>query len=366
MRVAILTELFYPHIAGCERRYFEIGKRLVKRGHEVHVFTMRHEKKLPKDDRVEGVFVHRYAHSKNYITLNHFRSMEGVLKYSFSTIFRLISKKDFDIYYFNQWPIAHSIFVGPLLSPAIQEWCEVWLDKIVTLERIVSKVISYSVAVSDFTKRRLMNFLHVPPEKIMIIPNGVDYSKFSKSSHEKKWGRIVYLGRLVPHKHLDLLLEAFRQVKQNMPEAELHIIGSGPLLPSIREQAFKLDDCFIHGFLPEEQMLDILRSSWLFVLPSEREGSGIAALEAMAAGSPVITVDYPDNATKELITKRGTGMVAQPEKSSIASKIMEIYSDEDNWQKMSVNARSLAMTYDWDRVVDSFESYLQRVANNSF
>lgn len=366
MRIAILTELFYPRIAGCERRYFEIGKRLVKRGHEVHIFTMRHEEKLPKDDVIEGILVHRYAHSKNYLTLNHFRSMGGVLKYSLSTIFRLIPERDFDIYYFNQWPIVHSIFAGPFLSPAIQEWCEVWLDKIVTLERIVSKVISYSVAVSDFTKRRLISFLHMPPERIMIIPNGVDYSKFSTSSYEKRQGRIVYLGRLVPHKHLDLLIEAFRQVKRNIPEAELHIIGSGPLLPSIRRQAFKLDNCFIHGLLSEEQMLDILRSSWLFVLPSEREGSGIAALEAMAAGVPVITVDYPDNATKELITKQGTGMVAQPEKGSIASNIMKICFDEDLWQKMSGNARSLAMTYDWDKVVDSFESYLLRVAHNSF
>jgi len=366
VRVAILTELFYPHIAGCERRYFEIGKRLVKRGHEVHIFTMRHEKELPKDDMVEGILVHRYAHSKNYITLNHFRSVEGVLKYSLSTIFRLMSEKDFDIYYFNQWPIAHSIFAGPFLSPAVQEWCEVWLNKIVTLERIVSKVISHNVAVSDFTKRRLTNFLRVPPERIMIIPNGVDYSKFSAGSYEKRWGRIVYLGRLVPHKHLDLLIEAFRQVTQNISEAELHIIGSGPLLPSIRKQAFKLDNCFIHGLLPEEKMLDILRSSWLFVLPSEREGSGIAALEAMAAGAPVITVDYPDNATKELITKQGTGMVAQPEKGSVASKITKIYSDEGLWQKMSGSARSLAMAYDWDKVVGSFESYLQRVANNSF
>ena len=48
MKIAIITELFHPHVAGSEKRFFEIGRRLVKHGHEVHVFTIQHKKDLKK------------------------------------------------------------------------------------------------------------------------------------------------------------------------------------------------------------------------------------------------------------------------------------------------------------------------------
>lgn len=361
LRIAIVTELFYPNMAGCERRFFEIGRRLVRRGHEVHVFTIQHEARLPKNDVVEGMSVHRYAYPKNYITTENFRSMSGVLKYSLATVFKLLSKDDFDIYYFNQWPIAHSMFAKPFFSPIVQEWCEVWFDKIVIFERIISKLMGYHVAVSAFTKRRMTDFLHVPSDRIAVIPNGVEYNKFSENSHRKKWGKIVYVGRLTPHKHVDMLVEAFREVKQKLPEAELHIVGSGPLLSSIKNQASKLDDCFIYGSLPEDRMLDVLKEAWLFVLPSEREGSGIVALEAMATRTPVITVDFADNATREMVNG-GNGVVAPPTAYGIAEAILTLLMDEDEWKTMSKNAHTFAKQYDWDLVATEMEEYLKNIA----
>jgi glycosyltransferase involved in cell wall biosynthesis len=361
LRIAIATELFYPSLAGCEKRFFEIGRRLVRRGHEVHVLTTQHEAGLPKNDVVEGMLVQRYAYSKKYVTKKSYRSMSGVLKYSLATLFKLLSKNDFDIYYFNQWPIAHSMFAKPFFSPFIQEWCEVWFDKIVVLEKILSKSTSHHVAVSHFTKARLMDFLHVPSNKITVIPNGVEYNKFCEKSHKKKWGKIVYVGRLIPHKHVEMLIEAFREVKKKLPEAELHVIGSGSLLPSIKIQASKIDACFIHGFLPEDRMVDILKTSWLFVSLSEREGSGISSLEASAAGIPVITTSYPDNAVKEMINHVKSGIVVHPNVSDIVSAILKVYSDEESWKEMSNNAQLFAMKNDWDLVASQMEAYFCKI-----
>lgn len=358
LRIALVTELFHPRIAGCERRFFEIGKRLSQRGHEIHVFTLRYDANLPQEEAIEKMLIHRYAGSGNYISHRGYRSFGGVFQYAFGT-FRKLLGQDFDIYYCNQWPVFHSFFAKPLASPIIQEWCEVWTGaKMMVLQKLLKFVGDHHVAVSEFTRRRLVNLLGIEPERISVVPNGVNYRRFSKDSHEKKWGRIIYVGRLVPHKNVEMLIDAFRIVKEKVPEAELHVVGSGYLLSLIERQASNLDDCFIHGFLPDNQMFRLLKTSWLSVLLSEREGSGISCLEAMSAGVPVITADYPDNAAKDTVACGG-GITVQPTSSAVASAILNVLFDESLWKKMSRKAKEFAAHYDWDVIADLAESRLK-------
>jgi L-malate glycosyltransferase len=364
LKVAILTEFFYPHIGGCETRYLEIGRRLAIKGHEIHVFTIQYELDLPREEKIGGIQVHRYAYSKNYISEDGFRSFSGILKFAVAS-FRRAKKSDFDIYYFNQWPFLHSVFLKHSITPLVQEWCEVWdnLPQAIIMQKLLKKVSNYNVAVSEFTQQRLVNILKIDPKKTFMIQNGVSGARFY-NSNEKVRGRIIYAGRIVPHKHVDLLVEAFREVKKKVPEAELHIIGSGISLESIKNKASDIKDCFVHGFLPEDKMIELFKSSWLFVLPSEREGSGIAAMEAMAAGVPFVTVDYPNNASKELC-RFNCGIVAEPHKDSIASTIIELYSNETLWKELSENALNVAKKYDWDRITNQMEAFFRMVAKNS-
>lgn len=364
MRIALLIELFHPHMAGSERRFFEIGRRLSSRGHEVHVFTLQYEASLPKEETVEGIFVHRYAHSDNYISPSNFRSLSGVLKYSLMTSAKLFAKS-FDIYYSNEWPMLHSIVAKPFASPLVQEWCEVWTNsrRVRMIQRMLKLAGDYHVAVSEFTKHRLITFLGIDGRQVPVIPNGVDFQNFCRGSEKKVLGRILYIGRIVPHKHVEMLVDAFCKVKEKAPQAELHIVGSGPSLPSIEDQASRIKDCFVHGFLPEDELLELLKSSWLFVLPSEREGSSIVALEAMAAGLPFVTVDYPNNAAKEL-AQHGCGLTVNPNSNAIASAILQFFGDEKMWKEMSCQASQFAEQHDWEAVTNLLEGFFLRVAGN--
>jgi glycosyltransferase involved in cell wall biosynthesis len=274
--------------------------------------------------------------------------------------------QDFDVYYSNQWPMLHSVFAKPAASPLVQEWCEVWYSslKVTILQQFLKRLGDYHVAVSEFTKHRLLTFLELDPEKIAVIPNGVDNSRFHCNSHEKVRGRIVYVGRLEPHKHVDLLVDAFRKVKEKVPEAELHIVGSGSSMQLIKDRASGLKDCFIYGFLPDDHMIDLLKSSWLFVLPSEREGSGLVALEAMAAGSPFVTVDYPDNGAKKLVHFK-CGLSVDPNDNSIASAIRQLLNDEEMWKDMSNRALDFSKEHDWSIVTERMEAFLQMVARHA-
>jgi glycosyltransferase involved in cell wall biosynthesis len=364
MKIAVLTELFHPHVGGCERRYLEIGRRLAARGHEIHVYTIQYDARLAKTEQVDGITIHRYAYSKSYISQDSFRSLGGILKYSLASFTHLKGSK-FDLYYSNQWPMLHSLCVKPIAKPLIQEWCEVWDNplKVTLMQKLLRNVGDYNVAVSEFTRQRLVDSLKIKSKKTFTVPNGVDATKFF-GSNQKVWGRIIYAGRIVPHKHIELLVDAFREVKKKVPEAELHIIGSGLSLQSIRNRAADIKDCFVHGFLPENEMIELIKSAWLFVLPSEREGSGIAVLEAMASSVPFITVNYPNNGAKEF-GRYNCGIVVNPEKTAIASAIIQLFGDEDCWKELSSNALNVAKAHDWDMISEQMENFFGMVIDES-
>lgn len=299
MRIAILTELFLPHTGGTEYRLYEIAKRLVRRGHEVSVFAVRYPPDSAAKEDLDGICVVRYVRSPRYVTANGFRSVRGVVEYSMHTALKTIGA-DYDVYYFGEWPMFHSLLAGPLVHPSVQEWCEVWYRQIVVLEKILAKIMSNHVAVSEFTKRRMVDLLHMDPENIVVIPNGVDLQRFNGAGGEKTWGRLVYVGRIAPHKGLKMLIDSFTMARHKSPELELFIGGSGPLLPTIREYAKGVHGIHILGKVTEEEKIELLKSSWLFMMPSTREGLPLAPLEAMAGGTPVLTVDHPDNGVKDM------------------------------------------------------------------
>lgn len=359
MNIGFFTELFYPHIGGTEKRVHEIGKRLVGFGHEVHVFTSRYAENLSEYSEVDGIHVHRYAYAPNYVTPAGRRSVGGTLKYSLETAVKAY-RNDLDVYYFYQWPILHSILSKPFIPRLVYDWCEVWYDEIVVLERIVKRLVDYHVAVSEFTKRRLVDFLSVSPNKVTVIPNGVDYNMFAGGSVSRTPGKLVYVGRLFPHKHLDITIRAFLKVKESLPDAELHLIGTGSMLPEVKALARKHSGIFVHGELPLDRVLEVLRQSWLFVSASEREGSGIAALEAMAAGLPVVTVNYADNATRDFVND-GCCLAVEPNSDELASCILSLASDEELWNRLSRNASNFARRHDWTDITHQLVRFLKQV-----
>ncbi len=356
MRIAIATEFFHPHVGGTEFRLREMSKRLVKRGHTVHVFTVRYDSNLPKDEESEGIHIHRYATNAGYETANGMRSVSGVLSYAISTMIR-VAATDFDVWYFGQWPMLHSLLSKIFVSSLVQEWCEVWYRKIVPFEKATARATMHHVAVSESIKRRMVEFLGIRAEDIAVIYSGIDSALFNAKSSEKRWGRIVYIGRIASHKRLDILLNAYQLAKVETPEIELHLAGSGPALSTISKEASKLEGVHVYGYISEPAKVELLRSSWLFAMPSEREGLPHAPLEAMAAGTPVLTVNDADNGTVE-ICKEGNGIITSHQPQAIAAAITRALREEEEWKQMSTRARCFAKRFDWDRCVDDLEGYL--------
>ncbi|MEM4589441.1 MAG: glycosyltransferase, partial [Thermoplasmata archaeon] len=113
---------------------------------------------------------------------------------------------------------------------------------------------------------------------------------------------------------------------------------------------------FLHFTENYEEIIGYMKSSKVFVLPSTREGFGIVALEANAAGLPVITVEHFNNATADLINKYGGGYVCALSSHEIAKRIKKAIHENKTIKNFSKN-------YDWDKVVKEVEKYYEEISS---
>ncbi len=148
---------------------------------------------------------------------------------------------------------------------------------------------------NERTKAALPNCLRSVPVATL-VENGVDLRLFAsagnRSSAMPSLSNIIYVGRLVEVKRVDLLIEAclFLRGSENL---KLHIIGDGPLRPQLEDQAKLLGDRVVfHGRLPQAEVATLMAQSTALVLPSMKECGGAVVLEAMASGCPVIATAW--------------------------------------------------------------------------
>ncbi len=227
---------------------------------------------------------------------------------------------------------------------------------------------SYDEAV----RRRL-----APAAKSVVIPNGIDLSKFQKSSRPDRTPQdlrrdfgvsqddlvLTFSGRLDPQKGVDILIRALAAMT---PESrrllKVWLIGSGPQEAELRAmcQAANLQDMItFHGY--QEHVVDFLLASDIFVLPSRYEAMPISLLEALAAGLPCIVTEVGDNS--RLVEDRVQGLVVPPDDpASLARAIQEMTGDKDFRLRVGKNARIKSMRYDQRQMTQQIELIYNQLA----
>jgi len=363
VRIAMLTESFYPTIGGGEKRYYEIAKRLSHR-HEIHVYTVCFCG-LKQEETIDGIHIHRCTRVSSRFDEKGEHAYTHGPKFSYEILSKQAKNLiNYDIIDFNQWPIFLPSFLSLLLRlnkiPSILTWHEVrqgvysdWNSMEALIGRLFdllnSKIPALHMTVSNVIKNQLVSSLRISPQKIFVISNGVDLKCFRKN-YTKIFGRITYAGQLLRHKHVDWLILAYTKIKKVFPEAELHIVGEGPMFPSLKALAeeLQIEGITFHGYIPYAKLVEMLKTSWIFVLPSTREGQGITLLEAMAAGTPPISVDTEYSGVKDVIKDCWNGFLAQPNVNSLAKKIMFLLNSKDIHKKVSKNGLNYVKAFDWD------------------
>jgi len=202
-----------------------------------------------------------------------------------------------------------------------------------------------------------------PPEKIRVIPNGVDVDKFRPIGGEVD-GLILWGGRFVPQKGLEYLIKGLRIVAMKYPTVKLVMTGDGPLLPKIRGivKRYKLmENVIFMGLQPREEIPSIINRTSIYALPSLNEGMPYALLEAMACGKPVIGTDIPG--INNVVTHGRNGLLVLPrDPKAIANAVLTLLYDENLRRRLGRNARQLMVEkYSWDIITSKIEKVYYEV-----
>jgi len=388
MNICMLTWEFPPRIVGgIARHCLGLSKALAKKNHEVHVVTLEFPG-TPIFEDVEGVKVHRVRIElghPNFITwtfiFNHFME-KTVAILNRDVAFSVIHIHDWltapvgiaSKYYLNKPLVStvHSTEVGRaqgLHSPDsyLIDGVEWWMTY--EAERVIS--------CSSSMKWELEHHFHLPPEKIIVIPNAVDTSKYEKKISRESVKRryriepyekvVLFIGRLVPQKGVEYLVKAIPLILQQHGNVKFVIAGDGwskNYLEDLARSTGLGDKTRFLGFVSDSELTELTMSADVLVVPSVYEPFGIVALEGMAAGVPVVAANV--GGLSEIIEHDRTGVLVYPKNpESIAWGVNRVLSDPgySNWLVQNAK-RKVQEVYSWEavaqRTIEVYEGVCRR------
>ena len=351
MKVAIVTELFPPSIGGQELRLAEISQELVHRGHSVHVFCILTTPGTRREEVVDNVTVSRHpeAHKYRQPSIAWLRRKPSVvLKYALWC--RRIDPDAFDLFIFNQWPLAH-ICLAPasIRKKSVIDWCEFRQGALFNIiQATFPGLVSGNIANSLTLKSQLekLSGCHVE-----CIPSGIYVSRYRSVPSAQRSG-ILSLGRIEEHKNLRLVLSSYESLVAKGYSGRLRIAGTGPAFADLQRLSKTCgcaDRVDIMSFISDKEKVELLASSELLLITSRREGFPRVIAEGMASGLPVVTADYPGNGAKDIVRQYGIGRVAVPTPEKIAEESLAVISQ---WQLYSNACLASSESLDWKVVVD--------------
>lgn len=372
MRIAYVYDAVYPYIlGGVERRVWEVSRRLAGRGHDVHVYGMQWWPGDPDIER-DGVHLHGTCRPMPLYRKGR-RTFSPAVLFAASLVVPL-ARKQFDIIDCQHFPYLSALTTlaaGRLAgSRVVVTWHEVWGDYWYAylglpgalgkaVERVLAGRSTFPVAVSEAT-RGGMERAGVRGD-IPVIPNGIDLAWIGGVAPSLLASDIIFVGRLIREKHVDLLVEAVRLLRRDLPGIRCLVVGDGPERQPLEVQVRDLglsDNIRFTGFLEKpEDVIACMKASRVFVLPSTREGFGISVLEALACGLPVVTTDDPGNASR-MFARDGCGQLSALDAGDLAAKVGMVLSGEGY---DPVACRERAQGYDWEVVTDRVEEYYRGI-----
>ncbi|MBI5568828.1 MAG: glycosyltransferase [Desulfomonile tiedjei] len=220
----------------------------------------------------------------------------------------------------------------------------------VPIWRNASRIFAVSAGLAHMAER------DYPGVTVDVIPNGVDDVFFLGRFRDERCDTgIAFVGRLADQKQVDVLLLALAKLIDRN-EWEAHVAGDGPLAAQLEELARSqrlTSRVTFHGWLKQEQLLDVLARADIFVLPSSAEGLPLAALQAMAAGLLVVGSDV--TGIRDLIDHGKTGyLFPNRDVAALAGLLGDLLSDRATLRTMQERAASEADRYRWSRIADGY------------
>jgi glycosyltransferase involved in cell wall biosynthesis len=237
----------------------------------------------------------------------------------------------------------------------------IWL-----LQRFVLEKASYLTAVSGEMKDILVKDYDVNPSKILVIPNGYDEDAVTtilRNKRKDSFSRIVFVGSLRPFKDPLTLMKGFQEISKKHPDAELLIIGSGPLETQLKK--FSLEKrlsshVIFAGRTSHEEALNAIAESTVFVLTSIEEGLPTVLIEAMALKKPIIATMV--GAVPEIVHDGINGILIPPRSpESVAKAVEMLLSDSKLRETLGQAAAESVRDCTWCKIAEKYATIYGQV-----
>lgn len=373
MRIGIVC---YPTFGGSGVLATELGKALADKGHQVHFITYQQPVRLSEFNA--NIFYHEVL--VPYYPLFDYPPYETALS---STLVDVILNNQLDLLHVH-YAVPHAS--AAYLAKKILEKMGKLVPIITTLhgtditlvgkDKTFAPVVTFSInesdaitAVSQNLKEETYRNFKIEKE-IAVIRNFVDVKRFRKKPFDAFHKAIapnnekilIHASNFRKVKRIGDVIHIFEQVIRQVP-SKLLLVGDGPERAMAESLCRELNLCDNIRFLgKQEQMEDILAIGDLFLLTSEYESFGLAALEAMAAGVPVISTNA--GGLPEINVDGTTGFLANVgDIDQMSRKAIELLSDEKMLQNFKSNALQHALKFDMDHVIPEYEKLYSKFLN---
>jgi len=217
---------------------------------------------------------------------------------------------------------------------------------------------------SRFSAGKIAEIYGIPARKLVVMPNGV-FLEPAPPPLKKNSGSasVLCVARLYKRKGVDTLLSAWRDVVSAKPDAVLKIVGGGLEYHQLRRMSreFGLDSnvYFLGDVTSREEMAQLYAECDLFCLPSRHETFGLAFLEAMSAGKPVVALNT--TATPELVRHGVDGILVGPDGKQLAGAVISLLKDDALRENMGKAGRERVLReFLWEKTSEPLVDYFSR------
>jgi glycosyltransferase involved in cell wall biosynthesis len=381
MKILFVSDVAYPWSkGGSEYRIHKIAKVLEK-DHDVSMVSAKWWNGEQPNQKIVGIPMIGSLYRKRRSTL----SAATFTASLFEKISHL--ERDFDIIEFNQTPMLHFLLLKlfrhcqgskpPVIVGAMHEaWLDYWLDYAgpltgtvgYSVEHYAARQLDHIITISEFNKRRFRRW-KIPDQKMSVVRPGIDYNEIAGAPASSLRSDLIFVGRLVQEKRVDVLIRAVRVLKDEYHlEIKTVIVGTGPMLEELQSLTRQLslqDQVLFTGKVDQHSdVFSLMKGSRVYVYPAPPEGGWIiAGMEANAAGLPIVSSDTSAiGSSREIITNWKNGFIV-PDLSpkSFAAKIRVLLTDRDLYGSMSKYSESLAKQYDWTEIAKQVSDLYERL-----
>lgn len=371
MRILIVPNEYLPSLSGVPIAVRNLGAQLLRLGHEVVIVTSKHSGELQATERIDGIGVYRFAWSPRPLI-----SLPWRFSSTLKNLVNIIHSFNPDLVYVHFLTtnalyvlIAHYFLSFPLVVSARGYDIEGLPHEKPLHRRMLVNLFRRADAIgfcSMALRMQAQPFLDEVGRQGIILGDGVDVEEIERALVFKaEHPYILAVGRLVPKKGLDLLIQAFANLAHRCPDVQLLIAGDGPERVSLETLVHNLgvgDRVRLLGNKGRQDVASLLKGCIFFVLPSRQEAFGIVNLEAMVAKKAVIATNV--GGVRAIVQDGITGLLVEPSVSGLTNAMKQLLDNPQRCVDMGQRGyRLVCQTFAWEKVINQYVAVFEHVLN---